>query len=260
MFGPARKIPFGCPFCGHTQLEPPQLQSTYCRACGEHFEVARGEADEPAHDFLATLLRPRLPGHREIQCGVCGGIHRISRHIDTTCCPYCCELIDLRDVIIPTHVSDTIDTQGRITILRGGHLNSTRTRCGSAVIEGLISGALTSTGTIEFRTSGRLLCAIDAPVVVFAKGSDITMPLPIDADEVHVHGRVHATIRCRGLLRITKRGLVEGSISARSVIVDKGGSCLGQVTISARGNNRQKKADEPTQTGLLPEQLPMAFA
>jgi cytoskeletal protein CcmA (bactofilin family) len=39
-----KKIDLLCPACGHLQSEPARVVSTYCRACGEHFRVFKGQA------------------------------------------------------------------------------------------------------------------------------------------------------------------------------------------------------------------------
>jgi cytoskeletal protein CcmA (bactofilin family) len=39
-----KKIDLLCPACGHLQSEPSRVVSTYCRACGEHFRVFKGQA------------------------------------------------------------------------------------------------------------------------------------------------------------------------------------------------------------------------
>lgn len=59
-----------CPECGASQQEPPEVVSTFCRSCGQHFEVKNSSAilEAPARKEkaawskkLAPLIRPLEP-------------------------------------------------------------------------------------------------------------------------------------------------------------------------------------------------------
>ncbi|MEM9280282.1 MAG: polymer-forming cytoskeletal protein [Verrucomicrobiota bacterium] len=43
-FKRAKTIELVCPYCGSRQEEPASAISTFCRACGEHFRIRRGQA------------------------------------------------------------------------------------------------------------------------------------------------------------------------------------------------------------------------
>ena len=71
-FHKAKTIELSCPYCGNAQVEPAQVISSFCRECGEHFRVRKGEAiANPGArvsglaDFRRPKPKPALPKSRE---------------------------------------------------------------------------------------------------------------------------------------------------------------------------------------------------
>lgn len=72
---PLTQLSVPCPFCEKVQNEPVAAVSTFCRSCGEHFEIAGGEVVSPdaaSITGIATVIEPteggelvRVPGTRK---------------------------------------------------------------------------------------------------------------------------------------------------------------------------------------------------
>lgn len=250
-----------CPGCGASQEESPGVITTFCRACGLHFEPAtRGEAQarpspakggrmaalwadlaplrkralvaaepwilryEPQLAKLRELYeRWRPPEFRRVRCHECGRIHEVPRLAASTTCPSCNSHIDLYDVLVDKRMSRLVRTRGTVVIKKFGYLNNQMTICGSADIGGGAAGKIFCDGEARIRTTGRLNCEIGARRVRVEKGADVIIPHPIRVRDMVVRGKLTARVYCNGTLRILKRGCLKGEIHARSITVDRGG-------------------------------------
>jgi len=259
-----------CPQCGASQEESPGVISTFCRACGAHFELgekplvpaktkkpawqerlaplaahlaplgrrARKVAEpwllryEPQVDQLrAYYHRWRPPEYKRCRCHECGRQHDVPWVATSTSCPNCNAHIDLQDVIIDKRVSRVIRTRGTLTIKKFGYLNNQVTICGQADIGGGAAGKLFCDGETKIRTTGRLNCEIGSRRVRIEKGADVIVANPIRVHDMIVRGKVTARIYCNGTLRILNRGFLRGEVHARSIMVDKGGLLQAELNI-----------------------------
>lgn len=245
------KIPVACPKCGVSQQEPPGAISTFCRACGHHFEI-RAVVDPSAGPWEAAwfnvrtwflrvaepwllryepqiekavlfLRRNRLPEFRRVRCHECGRLHEVPRLAQSTSCPNCNAHIALDDVIIDRRVTRTVQTRGALTIKKFGYLNNQLTICGAADISGGMAGRLFCDGETKIRTAGRLNCEIGSRRIRVERGADVIVAHPVRVHEMVVRGKLTARVYCNGRLRILKRGFLKGEVHARSITVDKGG-------------------------------------
>lgn len=242
-----RKAPFECPHCGFVQHEPPHLISTYCRSCGSHYEVAAAKARrDPASGIVgASAPRPVRPVH----CHQCGGEHHVSPSAVSTICPGCNASIDLGDLIFSTSVSRPVDTRGRLVVEAGGCINNTRIICGEALIEGKINGRLICEGELHLACKARLAHAVSASSIVIHKDADVEFVQPIKTADLVVHGRASGTFECTGRVKISKRGVLEGRLVARSVVVERGGSLLAASSIRSAKPLAQNPARRPESPG-----------
>ena len=259
-----------CPECGATQQESPGVISTFCRSCGQHFELggkSSGAVAAPAKTWterlapLAARLEPlkrralkaaepwllryepqigklreyyerwRPPEFRRVRCHECGRIHDVPRMASSTSCPNCNAHIDLYDVLVEKRVSRVVRTRGNLLIKKFGYLNNQMTICGNAEIGGGAAGKIFCDGETRISTTGRLNCEIGSRRVRVEKGADVIVAHPIRVRDMVVRGKVTARVYCNGTLRILKRGFLRGEIHARSITVDKGGLLQAELNI-----------------------------
>ncbi|MBU3666020.1 MAG: polymer-forming cytoskeletal protein [Chthoniobacterales bacterium] len=258
-----------CPECGATQQESPGVISTFCRSCGQHFELA-GKPPAPAVAArtwaarlapLAARLEPlkkralkaaepwllryepqigklreyyerwRPPEFKRVRCHECGRIHEVPRLASSTSCPNCNAHIDLYDVIVEKRMSRVVRTRGNLVIKKFGYLNNQLTICGNADIGGGAAGKIFCDGETKISTTGRLNCEIGSRRVRVEKGADVIIAHPIRVHDMVVRGKLTARIYCNGTLRILKRGFLRGEVHARSITVDKGGLLQAELNI-----------------------------
>ena len=266
---PAKKA-VKCPRCGASQSESPGVISTFCRSCGQHFELggkplAAAQAKAPSwHERfspLAALLAPlghrarkfaapwlvryepqveqllayyrrwRPPEYKRVRCHECGRQHDVPWVATSTSCPNCNAHLDLQDVLVDKRISRLVRTRGTLTIKKFGYLNNQVTICGHADIGGGAAGKLFCDGDTRISTTGRLNCEIGSRRVRIEKGADVIIAHPIRVHDMVVRGKVTARIYCNGTLHILNRGFLRGEVHARSIRVDKGGLLQAELNI-----------------------------
>jgi cytoskeletal protein CcmA (bactofilin family) len=256
-----------CPQCGASQQESPGVISTFCRACGHHFEIGEKKPAAPKANAtgwrgqLAASLEPlgrrvlkhaepwllryepqiekireyyhrwRPPEFKRVRCHECARIHEVPYTASSTSCPNCNAHIDLYDVVVEKRVSRVVRTRGNLVIKKFGYLNNQVTICGNADIGGGAAGKIFCDGETKIRTSGRLNCEIGSRRVRVERGADVIVAHPIRVHDMVIHGKVTARIYCNGTLRILKRGFLRGEVHARSIMVDKGGLLQAELNI-----------------------------
>ena len=230
-----RKALSRCPDCGFEQLEPPELVSTYCRACGSCYETALGahfrSGLEPA--IHAVPADPDLP-RKGVFCHRCGTSHQVSTGARNTICPGCSACIDLADIGILSPSSQPVDTRGKLYIGPDGSLSNSWIVCGSARIDGNVGGVLRSEGEVVIATVKPCQCQIMAPSLVIGKHSAIRLTSPLETGSLVVRGRFYGAVNCRGTVYVARGGHLEADISARSIVVEKGGFFVGGCQVVAR--------------------------
>lgn len=231
MAGLPPKAPFHCPACGFVQLEPPDLISTYCRACGTYYEVGRARGLVASERVLFS--RPLVSGaKRIIFCHRCGATHSVSAHARSTICPACGTAIDLTDIEFTGPTSRMVDTRGRLTVGPHATLSNSWIVCGSAWIEGTLTGQLISEGDVHFASKQTCIARITASHVIIEKHSRTAITLPVEVDAMTVSGElVCGLLECRGKIHVRRGGKLSANIRARSIVVDKGGSLMGNCVI-----------------------------
>lgn len=223
------KKPFQCPSCAFLQLEPPHLISTYCRACGDYYEVKRPGAATVSRFFPpAPILNGR---RRDVFCHRCGTTHRVSEHARTTICGTCSAAIDLEDMSFLECASRPVDTRGSLLVGPGAMVSHSWLVCGSARIEGRVTGSLKSEGEVVLATTGSMVCQISAPSVVIEKGACVHVTLPVETDSFLVRGQFSGIVRSRGMVKVFRGGVLDADVKARSVVVEKGGRLNGNLCV-----------------------------
>ncbi|MBJ7259562.1 MAG: polymer-forming cytoskeletal protein [Chthoniobacterales bacterium] len=263
-----------CPKCGSSQQESAGVISTFCRACGHHFEKGGTERAKvgvaarfaPLKKRLHAVLEPwllryepeieklrlfieryRPPEFRRVRCHECGRVHEVPRAATSTGCPNCNAHIALEDVLVDKRLSRNVRTRGALIIKKFGYLNNQVTICGRADLGGGIAGKLFCDGETKIRTSGRLNCEIGSRRIRVERGADVIVSHPIRVHDMVVQGKLTARVFCNGRLRILKRGSLKGEVHARSITVDKGGLLQADLNIG------QFDEENPDLLGTLQE-------
>lgn len=229
-----RKVPSHCPHCGFVQQEPPQLISTYCRACDNHYAV-RGTAPAPARSAEGLVSRvvrrmtERPP--RDIVCHHCQRTHSVSGHAKSTMCPGCNQSIQLENLTFSSHASRPVNTRGKLTVESGASLTSAHIICGDGLIRGKINGVLFCEGVLRLACQEHFASSITAHSLVIEKKSRVELAQPVRVVDLLVQGHVLGNFTCTGKVHITKRGSLEGRLTAHAVTVDRGGVLLTENSI-----------------------------
>ncbi len=232
---PILKVNVQCPHCGFEQLEPQAAKSTICKNCSSYFEISQSRHDKLGTGLVEAVSKQKQPGSelkRTVVCFECSATHKVSTQAKTTLCPNCGSYIDLQDFNITGLFSRSIRTRGRLAISARGDLNCGRAICGSAVIEGRIRGSLNCEGKAVFKSKGKLSGDVEANHLVIERAADVEFSRPVRAGRVEIMGKVSGKIICGTEVYIYKKGTLLGSIQAKSLIVDHGGTFIGEAQIS----------------------------
>jgi len=252
------KISADCPHCGFSQLESSYAKSTFCRKCGQHYNVEKPLSKEvemvrgpSIFDKLSKLVSGEKV--RKVRCFSCGHKQEVSSAAQSSLCPSCGSYIDLRDLKISGPFGRSIQTQGEIHLTSKGELTSAKAACGSAIIEGKLRGSLVCNGLVRLRVQGKVMGGIEAHELVIEKKCDVDCVRVIKAHSIEINGKISARIVCETAVVINKGGYLEGSVYARSISVEKGGVFSGELFIGQADPNQPGGAPGavPRQQGLF---------
>ena len=228
------KTPFRCPECGFVQLESPNLVSTNCRSCGAHYEVtASDQVRAGGESALPSFAGKKTGQGKPVHCLKCGRTHEVSQKAQSTICPGCYAPIELIDVSINESISRAVDTRGHLKLGPKGIIGNPWIVCGSARIEGIFNGHLRCEGEARLAMQKPCPGRISAGSVIIERKSQIDSAHPIEADQFAIEGKLRAPINSRGIVRVLKGGWLEGSVTAPSMVVEKGGVFVGDCRIQA---------------------------
>lgn len=233
------KISADCPHCGFSQLESPYAKSTFCRKCGQHYNIEKPlhkEAEMVRGPSIFDKLSKLVAGEkiRKVKCFSCGHKQEVSSAAQSSLCPSCGSYIDLRDMKISGPFGRSIQTQGEIHVTSKGELTSAKAACGSAIVEGKLRGTIVCTGVVRLRAQGKQLGGIDTHDLLVEKKCDCELVRPVRAHAVEINGRISARINCETAVTINKGGYLEGVVYARSISVEKGGVFSGELFIGQK--------------------------
>ncbi len=250
------KISADCPHCGFTQLESAFAKSTFCRKCGEHYSIEKlllKEVDSlkgPSFfDKVGKLLSRETT--REIACLSCSHPQQVSSVAQSSLCPGCGSYIDLRPFRITGPYGRSIQTQGEVVITSKGDVSSARVVCRDAVIEGQVRGVFVGTGVVRIKTRGKILGTIDGQNVVIDKKGDVEFMRPLKGHAIEINGKISARIQCDGQVTINKGGILEGTVHAKAINVEKGGVFSGELFIGQQPEAQAEVPGSARQPGLF---------
>ena len=216
------------------QLESPNLVSTNCRSCGAHYEVtASDQVRAGGESSLPSFAGKKTGQGKPVHCLKCGRSHEVSQKAQSTICPGCYAPIELIDVSINESISRAVDTRGHLKLGPKGIIGNPWIVCGSARIEGIFNGHLRCEGEARLAMQKPCPGRISAGSVIIERKSQIDSAHPIEADQFAIEGKLRAPINSRGIVRVLKGGWLEGSVTAPSMVVEKGGVFVGDCRIQA---------------------------
>jgi cytoskeletal protein CcmA (bactofilin family)/DNA-directed RNA polymerase subunit RPC12/RpoP len=230
-----------CPHCGFKQMEYAAAKSTICRQCGRNFNPAAPKPDLKLREKGAAVGAQgpfkkfdglwNRRGNRVVACFECKRKHEVSDAATATNCPGCSAHIDLRDYKITTSFSRSIRTRGDLHLTSKGDLSSTSVICRSALIEGKLRGNLQCDESVTINYTGKIPGRIVAKHVTLERKSDVQCFRRARVETIDIKGRMSGGIVATGAVTIHKTGSLEGSVTAKSIAIEKGGTFSGQLVI-----------------------------
>jgi cytoskeletal protein CcmA (bactofilin family) len=216
------------------QLESPNLVSTNCRSCGAHYEVtASDQVRAGGETSLPSFAGKKTGQGKPVHCLKCGRTHEVSQKAHSTICPGCYAPIELIDVSINESISRAVDTRGHLKLGPKGIIGNNWIVCGTARIEGIFNGHLRCEGEVKLAMQKPCPGRISAGSVIIERKSQIDSAHPIEADQFAIEGKLRAPVVSRGVVRVLKGGWLEGTVTAPSMVVEKGGVFVGDCRIQA---------------------------
>jgi cytoskeletal protein CcmA (bactofilin family) len=137
----------------------------------------------------------------------------------------------LIEVNITAHSSRAVDTRGLLKIGAKGSLSNSWIICGSARIEGAFNGHLRCEGEVRLNMQKPCTGRITADSILVEKRATIECSQPLEADRITIQGNLRAAIHCNGIIQILNGGCLEGPVTSRAMVVEKGGIHVGECRI-----------------------------
>ena len=240
-------------------MEYAAAKSTMCRQCGRSFSPNAPKSAPQLASKEEAASAPEPTGFRKIEglwksqrsrvvaCFECKRKHEVSDAATSTNCPGCSAHIDLRDYKITTSFSRSIRTRGDVHLTAKGDLSSTSVVCTSALIEGKLRGNLQCEETATLDFVGKVHGRLSANYMCVERKADVQFFRRVRVGNIDIKGNMIGEIIATGAVNIHKTGLLDGNVTAKSIVIDKGGLFSGQLVIG--------QADL-MQGELLPEQKP----
>jgi cytoskeletal protein CcmA (bactofilin family) len=119
--------------------------------------------------------------------------------------------------------------------------------CRSAIIEGKLRGNLQCSGDATVNYVGKIPGRLTAQAITIEKKSDVQFFRRVRAASIDIKGRMVGEVIAETVVKIHKNAVLDGNVTAKSIVVEKDGIFSGQLVIG--------KADL-SQGELLPEQKP----
>lgn len=201
---------------------------------------------------LPSFTGKKLEAGKPVHCLKCGRTHQVSQKAQSTICPGCYAPIELIEVNITAHSSRAVDTRGLLKIGAKGSLANPWIVCGSARIEGAFSGHLRCEGEVRLNMQKPCAGRITADSILVEKRATIECSQPLEADHITIQGTLRGAIHCNGILQILSGGSLEGPVTSRAMVVEKGGIHFGECRI------QPPAAPEPALEAAPPEEISAA--
>jgi cytoskeletal protein CcmA (bactofilin family) len=210
------KVRVNCPYCQHEQDEAEGAVSTFCRACGQHYNISRQPRKRSVH----------LPKtSRVVHCRACGFEAKVVPTAMSTQCLGCGTYLDLRDHEVLGFSAEKLSTYGEIFFGPAAQHRSTEVKATKIRVAGKVAARLVADDQIELLEEARVSGQLVAPVVRVARGASAAAD-SLQAPQVILEGaltvRQIATVTRE--LRISPTGALEAQLlQVRQAKVEEGG-------------------------------------
>src|SRR6266480_7869414 len=222
-------------------MEYVAAKSTICRQCGRSFSPS---APKPGLKLKEETATPEeVPLHRKLEniwsrqknrvisCFECKRKHEVSDAATSTNCPGCSAHIDLRDYKIATSFSRSIRTRGDLHLTSKGDLSSTSVICRNAIIEGKLRGNLQCSDSATINFVGKIPGRLTAHHVTLEKKSEVQFFRRVRVSSIDIKGKMSGEVIAETVVKIHSKAVLDGNVTAKSIIVEKDGIFSGQLVI-----------------------------
>lgn len=192
--------------------------------------------------------------YRAVVCFECGHHHKVSGMSTSSLCPNCGSYIDLRDATIKERTTQKIRTRGDVHVEKKGALLGTSITCGNLLVEGQVAGSIYASGTVTFRCSGKVLGEVRCTHLVIERKCSMQFLQPIHSETVEIYGEATGRFHLTGRMFLNRRGTLQGSLNAPSILMEQGAKISGAMEIMPHPSTPSK--DEPAAPASLPEPEP----
>ena len=165
----------------------------------------------------------------------------------------------MSDFRINTPFSRLIQTQGVVKIEAKADVTSPKLACREAYIEGKLRGNMLCTGTVYVDYEGKIPGTLEAKHVLIKKGCNVEFVRTIKARSIEIAGQISANLQIDGTVKILKRGRLDGSVYARSIVVEKGGIFLGELSIGQSPEPMQAELEVPADVPAEQSEKPLPY-
>ena len=214
-----------------------------------------GGKEKMPPNYLAPDARRRttdqIPENR-VRCFRCYHVQTVSRFAKSTQCERCSAYVSMANYEIKTVKSHTLRTRGDVSIAKkGGLINDSEIACHHLTVSGAIDATVDCTGDAVFRHSGVVRGNLFCERLVIEKNCEVRFPDGVMTERADINGHLIGDVTCSGKVRISRTGIIEGSVTAVDLESKEGGRISGE-TIIDPGTKTElplKKGFNPTIIG-----------
>ena len=246
-----------------------------CRQCGSAFEPnaqkpaevkLRTARESPAASVAAAVsnvesaLLHKFDGlwgkqrSATVECFECKTKQDVVSSTGSTTCRKCSAYLDLRDYKITQSFSRAIRTHGEVHITAKGDLSSSSVTCRSALLEGKVRGDLHCAGSVTINYSGKIPGRIFADHVLVERKSDVQFFRRVRVKSIEIRGHMVGDVIAETVVVIHRNASLDGSVTAKSISVEKGGMFTGQLVIGSGGLQQGELLPPTTASEKAPAQ------
>ena len=199
--------------------------------------TGQGSEDAPVIATAASLNSGKNSGAftkdppREVLCLECSSTHKVAAASTSTICPGCSTYIDLRNIEIKDRTNQRIRTRGDVVVEKKGALLGTSIHCGHLTLYGTVSGSIYASGDLTLKADQRIIGEIRCRRFILEKKCAAHCLQPVHAAEVEIHGHATGHFYATGSITLHRHAILDGSVTAQSIIVAPGAVLNGQVLV-----------------------------
>jgi cytoskeletal protein CcmA (bactofilin family) len=220
-------------------MEPAKVISTYCRSCGEHYEIYdpplidwKGALKRHWRDFKELHIDPPPPRPRWVSCQECGHHQQVTEAARSTICPACGRYMPLGDIIVTTTYSRSIKTRQRVIVRPGAFLESCKVISYGVEVYGLAYSNFECNGEVIVREGGKLGGIIRCSRLTVERGANVEHVNHVEARHLHIDSNAETRNMRAQRITVGPNGRLYGPIHAESFNVEEGGHFEGQLNIA----------------------------